>query len=278
MFRLTELRSFRPPDTQPNRIACNWMLFASALALTIHIFRLPLWLTALAFSLLFWRTLIENHALRIPGRIVRWLLLILTVILVFRHYGTLLGRDAGVAYLSLLLALKILEIRTLRDYLLVVFLIFLVVLGGFLFSQTIASGAYSILVLLVTVHALIRLNSPHPLDQRQTGRLALTLVLQALPLLLVLYLLFPRIQGSLWSLPVDSHIGRTGMSDSVAPGTINQLYEDDTIAFRAEFHQPPPPADVLEDIRTQRPRRQAVAATPWARRRFDGTAPRAAGR
>lgn len=245
MFSLFKLRSFRPPDQQPDRLACNWLLFSAALALSIHIARLPLWLTAFASCLLLWRFLIENYALRVPGRIVRWLLLLVTVVLVFRHYGTLLGRDAGVAYLSLLLSLKIVEIRSLRDYLLVVFLIFLIVLGGFLFSQTLSVAAYAMLVIIVTLHALVRLNSPYPLRQRQTFSLVVTVVLQALPLLLVLYLLFPRIQGSLWNLPVDAQMGRTGMSDSVSPGSINQLYEDDTIAFRAGFDGQPPSADRL---------------------------------
>ena len=68
MFGFAELRSFRPPDLQPNRVACNWLLGASALALTLHVVRLPLWLTAMAFSILFWHMLIENYA---PGVIER---------------------------------------------------------------------------------------------------------------------------------------------------------------------------------------------------------------
>jgi len=245
MFGFLKLRSFRPPDQQPDRLACNWLLLSAALSVCLHLHILPLWLTAIAFGFLFWRLIIENFALRVPGRAIRWLLLLLTVVLVFRHYGTLLGRDAGVAYLTLLVSLKILEIRSLRDYLLVVFLIFLVVLGAFLFSQTMVTAMYSMLVVIVTLHALVRLNSPYPLRQRQTALVVIVLVMQALPLLMVMYLLFPRIQGSLWSLPVDSHSGRTGMSDSVSPGSINQLYEDDTIAFRAEFEGNPPPSELL---------------------------------
>jgi transglutaminase-like putative cysteine protease len=245
MIDLPELRSFRPPDQQPNRLACNGLLISAALAIGFHSSRLPLWLTAFAACLLLWRFLIENHAWRVPGRIIRWSLLFVTVVIVFRHYGTLFGRDAGVAYLTLLLALKILEIRSLRDYVLVVFLIFLIVLGALLFSQSLPTAVYAMLVIVATVHALVRLNSPYPLGQGPTLVLVVTMVIQALPLLLVLYLLFPRIQGSLWSLPIDAHSGRTGMSERVSPGSINQLYEDDTIAFRAEFDGQPPPADSL---------------------------------
>ena len=215
------------------------------MAIGFHVHHLPLWLTAFAACILLWRYFIENHAWRIPGRGVRWLLLLVSAVVIFRHYGTLLGRDAGVAYLGLLVALKILETRSLRDYLLVVFLIYILVLGALLFSQSFPTGAYALLVIVVSTHALVRLNRPQPLVQRQTLRLVLTLIIQAVPLLLVLYFLFPRIQGSLWGLPHDAFSGRTGMSEEVSPGSINRLYQDDSIAFRAEFAGTPPPPGVL---------------------------------
>jgi hypothetical protein len=48
---------------------------------------------------------------------------------------------------------------------------------------------------------------------------AARLVLQGLPLMLVLFVLFPRIQGPLWGLPADAYTHRTGLSDSMSPGT-----------------------------------------------------------
>lgn len=245
MLKFFSLRSFRPPDQQPDRRACNWMLVSAALAVGLHVAHLPVWLTAFAACLLCWRYFIENHAWRIPGRLVRWSLLLLTAVLVFRHYGTLVGRDAGVAYLALLVGLKILEIRSLRDYLLAVFLIYLLVLGAVLFSQSLATGAYGFLAIFVSTHALVLLNRPQSLSQAQSLRLVGIVMLQALPVLLVLYLLFPRIQGSLWGLPQDAFAASTGLSEEVSPGAVNRLYNDDTIAFRAEFDgSPPPPADL----------------------------------
>jgi len=245
VIKLFTLRSFRPPDRQPDRLACNWVLISAALAIGFHFYRLPLWLTAFAACFLLWRYFIDNHAWRIPGRAVRWLLLLVSAVVIFRSYGTLLGRDAGVAYLALLVALKILETRSLRDYLLVVFLIYILVLGALLYSQTFSTGAYAMLVIVVSTHAMIRLNRPQPLVQVRTLRLALTLIVQAVPLLLVLYFLFPRIQGSLWGLPQNSSTGRTGMSAELSPGSINELSRDESIAFRVEFDGPPPPRRAL---------------------------------
>lgn len=211
------------------------MLVSAALAISFHFPHLPLWLSAFAACLLLWRFFIENHAWRVPKRWLRWSLLLITAILTFKQYGSLLGRDPGVAYLVLLVALKILEIRTLRDYLLAVFLVYLLVLGALLFSQSLSTGLYMSLLIVATTHTLILLNRPDPLTHAQSLRLGVTLVLQALPVMLLLYLLFPRIQGSLWGLPQDAFSGRTGMSEQVSPGSINQLYNDETIAFRVDF-------------------------------------------
>ena len=238
--KLFSLRSVRPPDQLPGRTACNWLLLCAALAICFHFAHLPAWLSSFAACILLWRLCIENYAWRVPSRWVRWSLLLVTAILVFRQYGTLLGRDPGVAYLTLLVALKILEIRILRDYLLAIFLIYLLTLGALLFSQSLLTGLFMGFLIVLTTHTLILLNRPQTTTIAQSLRLAAVLCLQALPLLLVLYLLFPRIQGTLWGLPQDAFSGRTGLSEQVSPGSINRLYNDDTVAFRVEFDDPPP--------------------------------------
>jgi len=67
-----------------------------------------------------------------------------------------------------------------------------------------------------------------------------SLLAQALPFMLVLYLLFPRINGPLWGLPADAFTGQTGLSDSMAPGNIANLVRSGEIAFRVRFDEVPP--------------------------------------
>jgi hypothetical protein len=55
-------------------------------------------------------------------------------------YHTLLGRDAGVAMLVLLVAFKMLEMRARRDLFVVVFLCFFLVLTNFFYSQGIGTA------------------------------------------------------------------------------------------------------------------------------------------
>jgi transglutaminase-like putative cysteine protease len=71
------------------------------------------------------------------------------------------------------------------------------------------------------------------------------MLVQAGPLMLLLFFLFPRVQGPLWGLPQDAYGGVSGLSDTMAPGNLSSLALSDAIAFRAEFEGEPPPARLL---------------------------------
>ena len=60
------------------------------------------------------------------------------------------------------------------------------------------------------------------------------MLLQAMPLMLVLFFLFPRF-GPLWTVPIKSHTAKTGMSDYMKPGDIASLSQSDDVAFRVKF-------------------------------------------
>ena len=62
----------------------------------------------------------------------------------------------------------------------------------------------------------------------------------ALPIMLVLFVLFPRLPGPLWGLPGANTSGRSGLSDTMSPGDLTDLGLSDEIAFRVEFHERPP--------------------------------------
>ena len=83
-------------------------------------------------------------------------------------------------------------------------------------------------------------------DRRSLGqalRRSLQLGLAALPLLLLLFLLMPRI-GPLWSVPGQG-AGRTGLSDQLDTGTISRLVQDPGPAARITYLQgsAPPPSE-----------------------------------
>ena len=77
-------------------------------------------------------------------------------------------------------------------------------------------------------------------DNRAAVLLAGRALLYALPLALVLFVLFPRLPGAFWALP-RSEGAETGLSDSMSPGSISQLTASYEVAFRAKFNGPLPP-------------------------------------
>jgi len=76
-------------------------------------------------------------------------------------------------------------------------------------------------------------------------RLTATLLAQAVPLALLLFMLFPRIPGPLWHLPSDAGSAGTGLSDTMSPGNISRLSDNDAVAFRVRFAGEIPPQDRL---------------------------------
>ena len=215
----------------------TWLLAAITLAIAPHTPRLPVWITLLCLAV----GLMRLFRVRLPAR---WLLIGLagaTAAGIYASFHTLLGRDAGVALLVAMLALKLLESATLRDSMVAIFISYFLVITHFLYSQSIPTGLYLLLVVLVITATLIGLNHPgKPLEPRKQVRLAAVLLGQAVPVMLVLFLFFPRVPGPLWGMPSDAYEGMTGLGDSMAPGNISKLSQSGAVAFRVAFDGPPP--------------------------------------
>ncbi len=230
---------------QVNR-AQLWLLAGLALALLPHVGRLP-WLLILPAALLLgWRLGVELKLVRLPPRPLRWLLVGLAVAATWVSYQTLLGREAGVALLVTMLCLKLMEMDRPRDVAIVIGLSYFVVITVFLFDQSLLMGAYMLLVVALLTTALTAFSRPEAsVPQRANLRLATTLLAQAAPLALLLFVLFPRIPGPLWHLPSDATSVGTGLSETMSPGNISRLSDNDAVAFRVRFAGDTPPRDRL---------------------------------
>lgn len=212
---------------------------------------LPLWLTIFCAGLIAWRLLHDLGRVRLPGRVVRIVLILFALVgLVFSYY-TLFGRTAGSAFLALLLCMKLLEMHTVRDRMVVLFLACFMVVIGFLFSQSILTGVYMLVQALLITTALISINhQPASYLPRHTiykcyAQLAGRMLLVATPLTLVLFVLFPRVPGPLWGMPEDVGGATTGLSEQMSPGRISQLSNNDAVAFRVKFNSDIPPQSDL---------------------------------
>ena len=226
------------------RAALHWLLATGACACATPAFELPVWITLVFATSVLWRCGIERFQWRRPGRLLRYTLVALVVFGVSREFGTVLGRDPGVGLLIALLGLKLLELRGLRDAMLTLLLFYIVLVGAFLFDQTLLTAVWAAVCVLLSIVTLAQLQQPMP--ARAALRLAGGIMLKAVPLLIVLYLLFPRVGGTLWGMSAQANRGLSGIPEEVSPGTINELIASPEIAFRADFIDgaPPRPRDL----------------------------------
>ena len=264
----------KPTDAPALTAAQTWWLLAlGGVALAPLAPHVPAWLTFAAGAALLWRGWLAWRQRPLPPRWLLTLLVVAGTVGVGYQFHTLFGQNPGVALLVLFMALKQLETRTARDGLAIVLLAYFLALAQFFYSQTIPAALATTVVAVVATATLLGLADSRPAPAAQLRRAAMMLG-QAVPFMLLLFVLFPRVQGPLWGLPKDAGSGLTGLSDSMAPGAISQLSQSDAIAFRVRFDGAPPERQRLYwrgpvlsefDGRTWRPRRELPrAALPYA--------------
>ncbi len=201
---------------------------------------LPWWCSTLAFAVLVWRGQLALTGKALPNAWWRLGLLAVAMGATLASFKTLLGRDAGVTMLAVLLTLKTLELRARRDAFVVFFLGFFCMLSNFFYTQSLLTAASMLIGLLglltVLVNAHMPVGKPPLLVAAKTAG---WMALLGAPIMIVLFLLFPRL-APLWGTPGEAITGRSGLSAKMQVGTIASLALDDSVAMRIKFESPPP--------------------------------------
>ncbi len=210
--------------------------FCFLFSIAPHFRHLPLWVSAIVGFALVWRCL-QNLG-KLP-ELPRWSLVVLVIFSglgVFAEYWTVVGRDAGLALLTVMAALKFLESKRQRDLLILVFLCYFLIATHFLFSQSIPIATLMFATLIVITATLITINQREAqISVADLLRSSSRLVLMSIPLMLILFILVPRVPGPLWGLTNDQRGGITGLSDNMSPGKISNLIRSNEVAFRVDF-------------------------------------------
>jgi transglutaminase-like putative cysteine protease len=226
-------------------IVLPWLIATAVATVAPHAENLPNWLNAAAAAMLALRLWLWRRG---TGAIATWMLLGLALAgaaAVLAEFKTIFGREPGVALLALLMMLKLLELRTARDGTVVVMLAYFLLLTHYFIADSVAVGLWMLVAMTITTAALVRLQAPTGATPGDSLRHAATLVLQAMPVMAILFILFPRIAGPLWGLPQDLRRASSGLSDEMSPGSISELSLSAALAFRVEFDGPPPPKQQL---------------------------------
>ena len=230
----------READQIP-RNSLAWLLLAQAVILAPHVVHVPLWIWGVWLFVVFWRWQIFRGAWGFPGWAVKLVLVASSSAGLYLVYRGSFGVQTMVGLLIVGFILKLIEMRKRGDLLLLCHLGYFVIATQFLFFSNVFAALYGLFSL--TVLSATLLASHQSLDQHRfwrTLRLTGVLVLQAVPLMLLLFLIAPRV-GPLWAVPMNTSAAKTGMSDTMSPGDISQLSRSTELVFRATFEGAAPP-------------------------------------
>src|SRR5262245_14728253 len=233
---MSKSRTASKRDTSIPRRPLLWM--AAALLFTLPPFfdSLAIWVPCLflvSLALKFW---MEPRGYRLRSVVLKLVLVATALTTAFISYGSARSVETGISLLVVLMSLKILEAHTAREFRVMVLIGWMLCLCGFFLSQDLATALCLLIAFALLLIALIQFHRGTSPDAvwPPVGTTC-KLLLQALPLVVLFFLVFPRINaGFLFELrPFRST--NTGFSDRLSPGRIAALANSSDIAFRAEF-------------------------------------------
>ena len=225
---------------EPNKSVLIFLLSSIGLIALPHINHVPKAVCIFFYLILSWRFAGIWKRNYLPNAAAIFLLTLLGLVLLFEQHQGILGRDAGTNLFITALALKLMEIKKQRDIYLITYLAFIVAASQFLYEQSLLMGAYILLVCCVLLATLITINSRHP-ETRQSLKMAGTIMAQAIPVAIVIFIFFPRVEAPRWLSFTEKDENRSGLSDYMEPGSISDISLSDELVFRVNFSGTPPP-------------------------------------
>ena len=212
-----------------------WVIGTLTLASLPQLTTMALHLALMTLAPIAWRLLAELRNWRPLPQILRLLYTLASLAVLILTYGNLFGRRAAVGLLTVMLALKLLETFRAREARLVASLSLFLCATQFLFSQGLLMVLYGIGVMIGALmsFAFIERQDAWSLTGRSAPPgeglaselgFSARLMLLAVPLALAVFLLFPRWGAPLWGVPEQSLDAKTGLSTTMTPGSIQELF------------------------------------------------------
>jgi len=215
-------------------------MFCFFLSISWHLWNIPeipVWalVVVIPMSIFSYHRIIKEKPL--PPASLRIGLTIAAVAGIIISFGSPLGRDPGITALILLSSLKLMELKTRRDFMFIVFMCYFIIFGNFLYDQSLLDLTFTTAAVILVTTAVLRLNHPgnEPVKLWYLLKFSFRLVLLGLPFTIILFLLFPRTYGPFWNLPQDTRTFHSGFRSSVRPGEVAALAKSTAPAFKVEF-------------------------------------------
>jgi len=225
-----------------NKNILIFLLSSIGLIALPHIDHIPITIFAFFYLLLSWRFIGIWKQNWLPNKLIIFFLTVCGLALLYTQHQGIFGRDAGTRLFVAALGLKLMEIKSERDLYLITYLAFIVAASQFLYEQSLLMAAYILFVCCVLLATLISINTRKP-QTAAALKAAAIIIAQAIPMAVVLFILFPRVEAPKWMLFNEAHQAKTGLSDNMEPGSISNLVMSDELVFRVNFTGAIPPPE-----------------------------------
>jgi len=229
-----------PPVHEADRTTLLQLAAIIGLAVTTHFGIANPVVAVCALTVYVFKVVIVWHRKTAPPRFVMMLLTISSLVLILFFYGGWNGQTAGISFLVLLVSLKFLESRTLRDYYVVCLLLYFLAASTFLFDSSMYSIASVVLYTIAITAVLFKISNPTPVDTLDSIKASASIILKALPLALLLFFFFPRVYGSFGFIPSLDEGRSKALDDALVAGEMAASAFNTSLAFRVEFDGPMP--------------------------------------
>lgn len=190
----------------------------------------------LAFFCLIWRVLYEFQKVKLPGKIIKTLLVAFSLAMIYQVNGSLDGTVSVSGILLCGAALKMLDNVNYRDAMVLLFVNFMLLMSSFLIDQSLLLTLFGALDLILISSLLFQLHKAKDLAFNfwSMTKLGAKLCAMTMPLLVLMFIVFPRFTVGVFNNKSQNDVG-SGFSDSIEPGGVDRLVLDNTTAFRVYF-------------------------------------------
>ena len=219
------------------------IIFALVAAIAPHTPDLPAWIIAWCVCMWGYMLLRLKTEWPLPGPILRHILAGAGIAGLLVFFRVRIDADAFVGLMAVMAAIKPFEMATHRHRMITVLLTYFIIITSLFRSESLWIVLYMFFSVFVTTAALIQINRPEG-QYRPSILLTARILARAIPLMVLLFLVFPRLQHGLFSMEAPG-TGRSGFSEKLGFGSISRMTLDQSLAFRAAFDGPLPPPDAL---------------------------------
>lgn len=212
----------------------------AALVVAVSVCSLPLffaisiWLLGIYALVVVWRIQIHRTVFTFPNNWIKAASIVLSLGFIKWHFTNLVSVEVFVALFLVSFYLKFIEVKSTDEATKMFLICFVCLASNFLFYQTMFMALYCLVALIIMLSAWQLLQSRSGSGLLSSLRSSVTICLQVIPIMLVMFMVMPRL-GQLWSVPGPTETGRTGFSDEMSPGSLSELIESGSVAFRVDF-------------------------------------------